>query len=160
MLEGFEDSIILDEIDGNENDALTDKHGCPVYVSPEILQNTTHYSGRRADIWSIGVILYTMLVGCYPFHDTNINVLFSLIRSGHYSIPPTLSSAAKCLIRNVLRMKPNERLSANEVLDHPWFEQCEMRTERFSRSETKEQEHQVPVTPTKSFSNAILLEKV
>lgn len=160
MLEGFEDSILLSETDGVDDDALTDKHGCPVYVSPEILQSTTDYSGRRADIWSVGVILYTMLIGCYPFHDTNINVLFSLIRQGHYNIPPTLSSSAKCLIRNILRMKPDERLSASEVLDHPWFEQCEMRSERFCRSETKEQEHQVPDTTTKSIGDAILFGKV
>ena len=45
------------------DDLLTDKHGCPAYVSPEILRSNTQYSGRSADMWGLGVMLYTMLVG-------------------------------------------------------------------------------------------------
>lgn len=59
-LESLEDAVILDEV---ENDWLHDKRGCPAYVSPEILRAGAHYSGKAADMWSLGVILYTMLVG-------------------------------------------------------------------------------------------------
>lgn len=59
-LESLEDAVVLEE---PENDWLHDKRGCPAYVSPEILRAGAHYSGKAADMWSLGVILYTMLVG-------------------------------------------------------------------------------------------------
>lgn len=116
-LEGLEDAFPLDGPD----DTLEDKHGCPAYVSPEILQASGGYSGKAADVWSLGVMLYTMLVGRYPFHDTEPSVLFSKIRRGHFTIPDTISSKAKCLIRSMMRREPTERLSAREILEHPWF---------------------------------------
>lgn len=45
-----------------DEDMLEDKHGCPAYVAPEILTSSS-YSGRAADMWGLGVMLYTMLVG-------------------------------------------------------------------------------------------------
>lgn len=59
-LETLEDAILLEDI---HSDELQDKRGCPAYVSPEILRSHAKYSGRAADIWSLGIILYTMLVG-------------------------------------------------------------------------------------------------
>lgn len=59
-LESLEDAVVLEE---PESDWLHDKRGCPAYVSPEILKTGAHYSGKAADMWSLGVILYTMLVG-------------------------------------------------------------------------------------------------
>ncbi len=58
-LESLEDAVVLD----TEDDMLSDKHGCPAYVSPEILKTNSLYSGRAADMWGLGVMLYTMLVG-------------------------------------------------------------------------------------------------
>lgn len=116
-LETLDDAVVLEE----DDDWLNDKHGCPAYVSPEILSPTSNYSGRAADCWSLGVMLYTMLVGRYPFHDSEPSGLFNKIRRGCYTVPDHLSSRAKCLIRSLLRMDPSERLTAEEVLDHPWF---------------------------------------
>lgn len=59
-LESLEDAVILEDSD---DDIIQDKRGCPAYVSPEILRSHAQYSGRAADMWSLGVILYTMLVG-------------------------------------------------------------------------------------------------
>jgi len=61
-LESLEDAVVLEAV---EEDILSDKHGCPAYVSPEILKSNTQYSGRAADMWGLGVMLYTMLVGRY-----------------------------------------------------------------------------------------------
>lgn len=64
-LESLEDAVVLDD---PEEDLLQDKRGCPAYVSPEILRAHRTYSGRAADMWSLGVILYTMLVGRCVLH--------------------------------------------------------------------------------------------
>lgn len=115
-LESLEDAYIL-----HGDDSLSDKHGCPAYVSPEILNTNGSYSGKAADVWSLGVMLYTMLVGRYPFHDIEPSSLFSKIRRGQFNIPETLSPKAKCLIRSILRREPSERLTSQDILDHPWF---------------------------------------
>ncbi|KAG7470053.1 hypothetical protein MATL_G00135340 [Megalops atlanticus] len=116
-LESLEDCHVLE----GEDDSMSDKHGCPAYVSPEILNSSGSYSGKQADVWSLGVMLYTLLVGRYPFHDSDPSVLFSKIRRGQYCLPDTLSPKAKCLIRSLLRREPWERLTAAEILIHPWF---------------------------------------
>lgn len=125
VLDGLEDACLLDDYD---DDRLTDKHGCPAYVSPEILMAaaspaSTGYCGKPADMWSVGVILYTMLFGQYPFHDTVASQLFGKIRRGHYVVPDSVSSTARCLVRNLLRTEPSERLTVEEASQHPWFTQ-------------------------------------
>lgn len=116
-LESLEDTYLLKGSD----DSLSDKHGCPAYVSPEILNANGSYSGKAADVWSLGVMLYTILVGRYPFHDVEPGSLFSKIRRGHFNIPEMLTPKARCLIRSILRREPAERLTSREILDHPWF---------------------------------------
>ncbi|XP_012736793.2 tribbles homolog 3 [Fundulus heteroclitus] len=117
---GLNDSVVLH---GNlDDDFLKDRHGCPAYVGPELLTNGKgSYSGRAADIWSLGVSLYTMLIGRYPFQDTQPAALFAKIRRGAFSLPSGLSPQAKCLISCMLRKAPAERLKASELLMHPWL---------------------------------------
>ncbi|KAJ8259261.1 hypothetical protein COCON_G00182730 [Conger conger] len=117
VLQNLEDSCLLK----GEDDSLSDKHGCPAYVGPEILNSRHSYSGKAADVWSLGVVLYTMLVGRYPFQDVEPAALFSKIRRGVFTVPESLSPRAKCLVRCLLRKAPAERLEAGEVLLHPWF---------------------------------------
>jgi len=119
VLDGLEDAVLLED---NADDRLTDKHGCPAYVSPEIL-TSRDYSGRAADTWSLGVILYTLLVGQYPFHDPVATQLFAKIRRGQYTLPAdTCSPQARCLLRGLLRTDPTERLTVREAAQHPWFD--------------------------------------
>ena len=66
-------------------------------------------------------MLYTMLVGRYPFQDVEPTVMFSKIRRGLFVVPDVLSSKAKCLIKSMMRQDPTQRLSAEELLEHPWF---------------------------------------
>lgn len=117
---GLDDCVLLRGNYGD--DSLTDRHGCPAYVGPELLTSGNQsYSGRAADIWSLGVSLYTMLIGRYPFQDTQPSALFSKIRRGTYSLPDWLSPQAKCLIGCMLRKSPADRLEASELLSHPWL---------------------------------------
>ncbi|ESO01554.1 hypothetical protein HELRODRAFT_142631, partial [Helobdella robusta] len=118
LLDNLEDSCILAD---QNNDLLTDRHGCPAYVSPEILFSVGGYSGKLADVWSLGVIFYTFLAGKYPFHDSDVGALFKKIRQGVYPAPVGATSKSKCLLRNLLRVDSSERMGIDEIFAHPWF---------------------------------------
>eukprot|EP00794_Sanderia_malayensis_P011876 gene11876-13109_t len=135
-----------------DGDVLTDKHGCPAYVSPEILEPTTAgYSGKAADVWSLGVMLYTMLFGRYPFHDNEPAALFTKIRNGHFPLPDGVTSKAKCLLRAVLRKDPTKRLNCQELLEHPWFSPACVHSVVNSRIDQKSSDQCVPDFGDHSF---------
>lgn len=141
MLENLDDACVLcaDATD----DQLSDRHGCPAYVSPEILAAAdSTYSGFAADVWSLGVVLYTMLVGRYPFHDADPVALFRMIRQCRYVIPRRMmSEQVECLLRWILRSNPQERPAANEILLHPWFELCRRSPSRVNRYYNEKQDN-------------------
>nr|CAD7392566.1 unnamed protein product [Timema cristinae] len=141
-LETLEDAVVLEDSD---DDVLRDKRGCPAYVCPEILRSHAHYSGRAADMWSLGVLLYTMLVGRYPFNDTEHASLFAKISRGNFIIPDCLSSRAKCLIRSLLQRDPSKRVSAEEVILHPWLTREDSSLET---STSARYDQLVPIFPT------------
>ena len=101
-------------------DELTDRHGCPAYICPEMLQPGS-YSGHSADLWSLGIILYTLLVGHYPFFDTNPQNLFTKIRCGYYHMPESISFLARAVIGSLLAYEPATRMPAADILQHPWL---------------------------------------
>lgn len=107
-----------------EDDLLSDRRGCPAYVSPEMLDlSKTYYSGKSADLWSLGVLLYVLLVGRYPFYDVTPGVLFARIRRGyiHLSDQDGVRLEARLLIRAMLRRDPKERPTVTEVLANSWL---------------------------------------
>lgn len=116
-LESLEDAVLVEDVDDN----LTDRRGCPAYVAPEVLRSGRSYSGKAADIWSLGVLLYTMLVGRYPFNDIEHASLFAKISRGQFIVPDALSPKARCLIKALLRKEPTERPEAQDVVRHPWL---------------------------------------
>ena len=151
---GLEDVHLCGDLD---DDSLVEKHGCPAYVSPEILQPNKSYSGRQADVWSLGVMLYTMLIGRYPFHDRQPGALFLKIRRGDFAIPETISSRAKCLIRNLLRHEPAHRLTTGDILTHPWFSPRARNYVNFRTDSKPHQDHCVPeLTAPKSDDDFFL----
>jgi len=162
-LESLEDAVVLEDF---ADDLLSDKHGCPAYVSPEILRSNTQYSGRAADMWGLGVMLYTMLVGRYPFHGAEHSGLFAKIRRGQFSLPDSLSSRAKCLIKCLLRKEPSERITTEDVLVHPWLVGSHRERGAHRRSPNMENSDQavpvfsdeasVTVTPPSSLGHAAL----
>ena len=116
-LESLEDAVLVDA----DDDKLSDRRGCPAYVAPEVLRSGRAYSGKAADIWSLGVLLYTMLVGRYPFNDAEHASLFAKISRGHFAVPDALGPRSRCLVRALLRREPSERPVAEDVLRHPWL---------------------------------------
>ncbi|KAJ0971502.1 hypothetical protein J5N97_019461 [Dioscorea zingiberensis] len=102
-------------------DSFRDLVGSAYYVAPEVLKRNY---GVEADIWSAGVILYILLSGVPPFWAENEQGIFDAVLRGHidfFSDPwPSISSGAKELVKKMLRQDPKERLSAVEILNHPW----------------------------------------
>ncbi|CAO2040074.1 unnamed protein product [Urochloa humidicola] len=103
---------------------FTDVVGSPYYVAPEVL--CKHY-GPEADVWTAGVIIYILLSGVPPFWAETQQGIFDAVLKGAIDFDsepwPTISDSAKDLIRRMLRSPPAERLTAHQVLCHPWV--CE-----------------------------------
>ncbi|KAH9310566.1 hypothetical protein KI387_025601, partial [Taxus chinensis] len=95
--------------------------GSAYYVAPEVLRRNY---GPEIDIWSAGVILYILLSGVPPFWaETEQGIFDSILRgyTDYASDPwPSISSAAKDLVKNMLNQDPKKRLTALQVLNHPW----------------------------------------
>lgn len=112
----------------NSNHLLTTCAGTPYYVSPEVLEQTGH--STPCDMWSLGVIVYTLLSGCMPFFssedDTSNFILYQNIMKGKYEYPEEywgeISHQAKDFISRLLVVNPNKRMTAHEALSHPWLE--------------------------------------
>ena len=109
--------------------------GTPSYMAPEIailekkeFRRVGSYN-QKADCWSLGVMLYTMLAGCSAFPDGPDQS--QRILSGRYR-PMTdyrwlrVSSQAKDLIRSLLEVEVDRRLSSEQILQHPWISSDEL----------------------------------
>lgn len=103
--------------------SLTTQCGTPGYVAPEILEGTAY--DERADMWSVGVILYILLGGYPPFIESTQRDLFRKIRKGEYEFHEeywgTVSSEAKNLISSLLTVSCAERLTASDALENAWI---------------------------------------
>lgn len=110
-------------LDDPADDTLSDKIGCPLYTAPELLCPNPTYQGKPADIWSLGVILYTMLVGQYPFYERANCNLITLIRHSQVHIPSCLSRPVRYLLLLLLCKDYRDRLQADEVFMTPWLKQ-------------------------------------
>ncbi|KAK9673638.1 hypothetical protein RND81_12G180400 [Saponaria officinalis] len=97
--------------------------GSPYYMAPEVLKRNY---GPEVDVWSAGVILYILLCGVPPFWaETEQGVAQAIIRSvvDFKRDPwPKVSDNAKDLVKKMLNPDPKKRLTAQEVLDHPWLQ--------------------------------------
>lgn len=97
--------------------------GSPYYMAPEVLKRDY---GPEVDVWSAGVILYILLCGVPPFWaETEQGVAQAIIRSAvnfKRDPWPKVSDNAKDLVKKMLNPDPSKRLTAQEVLDHPWIQ--------------------------------------
>ena len=104
---------------------LTTPCGSPCYAAPEIIAGNA-YVGPVADIWSLGVTLFSIVAGFLPFEDSNPsnpNNLYKKIMAGDFRFPTFLSLEVKDLLRKILDTNPRRRYSLDQIRQHPWYQQ-------------------------------------
>ncbi|XP_074655120.1 serine/threonine-protein kinase 40-like [Tubulanus polymorphus] len=101
----------------SEEDLLKDQRGSPAYISPDVLSGKS-YLGKPSDMWALGVVLFTMLYGQFPFYDSVPQELFRKIKIAEYTIPNDgrVSDNTNNIIRKLLVLDPKTRLTAEEVI--------------------------------------------
>ena len=102
------------------NEQLSTPCGTPSYSPPEMLKGKK-YNGVYSDIWSCGIILYTMLVGNLPCSESKEELLYQNIVTHNFYYPENLSDDAIDLIEHLLKINPEERYNFDEIKVHPWF---------------------------------------
>merc|ERR1719259_366012 len=88
--------------------------GTPNYIAPEVLGKKGH--SYEVDVWSLGCILYTLLVGKPPFETQTLKDTYNRIKKNEYHIPSRVGPLAKNLIQKLLQHEPNRRPSVAQIL--------------------------------------------
>jgi serine/threonine protein kinase len=89
------------------------------YLPPEMIDDRPH--DEKVDLWSLGVLCYELLVGKPPFETPTHDATYKKITNVEYKCPGTMNPDAVDLIARLLRKNPNERLSLEGVMAHPWI---------------------------------------
>ena len=95
--------------------------GTPSYMAPEIVRRL-EYEGKPVDIWSLGILLYALLCGCFPFRAKSYPDLYRRIARGTFPIPEEFSPAVKDMLRQLLTVDVAQRINAHALLRHPWLQ--------------------------------------
>jgi len=101
-------------------------------MAPEIVKRKD-YMGKPVDLWSMGVVLYALLCGRFPFSAKTYPELYKKIARGIFHIPDELSLAARDLIRNLLVVDPDTRYTLAQVKAHPWLSKVVISSSRVDR---------------------------
>lgn len=107
------------EFDGERKRTIC---GTPNYIAPEVLEGKQGHS-YEVDIWSLGVIIYTLIIGKPPFETNDVKTTYKKIRMNHYTFPDSvsISDEAKDLILRILNTDPSRRPTVDEILSHNWI---------------------------------------
>lgn len=106
--------------DSEKNNSIC---GTASYMSPEILSKDTKGHGFEVDIWAVGVSAFVMLTGQQPFEGFDKEMIYERIKKCDYHFPLTvpLSLEAKDFIKSILRIDPNKRPTAIDLIGHPFL---------------------------------------
>uniref|UniRef100_A0A673J6Z9 non-specific serine/threonine protein kinase n=1 Tax=Sinocyclocheilus rhinocerous TaxID=307959 RepID=A0A673J6Z9_9TELE len=110
---GFSNEFTL----GNKLDTFC---GSPPYAAPELFQGKK-YDGPEVDVWSLGVILYTLVSGSLPFDGQNLKELRERVLRGKYRIPFYMSTDCENLLKKFLILNPTKRGSLDQIMKDRWM---------------------------------------
>ncbi|GFV94121.1 hypothetical protein TNCV_2957782 [Trichonephila clavipes] len=94
--------------------------GSPPYAAPELFQGKK-YDGPEVDVWSLGVILYTLVSGSLPFDGANLKELRERVLRGKYRIPFYMSTDCENLLKKFLVLNPSKRASLEAIMKDKWM---------------------------------------
>ncbi|XP_016359995.1 serine/threonine-protein kinase MARK1-like isoform X5 [Sinocyclocheilus anshuiensis] len=94
--------------------------GSPPYAAPELFQGKK-YDGPEVDVWSLGVILYTLVSGSLPFDGQNLKELRERVLRGKYRIPFYMSTDCENLLKKLLVLNPGKRGSLEQIMKDRWM---------------------------------------
>uniref|UniRef100_A0A8C1NUF6 non-specific serine/threonine protein kinase n=1 Tax=Cyprinus carpio TaxID=7962 RepID=A0A8C1NUF6_CYPCA len=94
--------------------------GSPPYAAPELFQGKK-YDGPEVDVWSLGVILYTLVSGSLPFDGQNLKELRERVLRGKYRIPFYMSTDCENLLKKLLILNPTKRGSLEQIMKDRWM---------------------------------------
>ena len=106
-----------------EHQLLSTPCGSPFYAPPEIVSNQ-EYDGKAGDVWSLGVVLYTMATGGLPWQDTNQVRLFEKIKRAEYVVPMFVVPQVATLLQQMLNPVPSERPTMQMLQREPWVDEA------------------------------------
>uniref|UniRef100_A0A6Q2YYM1 non-specific serine/threonine protein kinase n=1 Tax=Esox lucius TaxID=8010 RepID=A0A6Q2YYM1_ESOLU len=102
---------------GNKLDTFC---GSPPYAAPELFQGKK-YDGPEVDIWSLGVILYTLVSGSLPFDGQNLKELRERVLRGKYRVPFYMSTDCEGILRRFLVLNPTKRCTLEQIMKDKWI---------------------------------------
>uniref|UniRef100_A0A4W4GSJ9 Protein kinase domain-containing protein n=1 Tax=Electrophorus electricus TaxID=8005 RepID=A0A4W4GSJ9_ELEEL len=94
--------------------------GSPHYACPEVIRGEK-YDGRKADVWSCGVILFALLVGALPFDDDNLRNLLEKVKLGVFHMPHFIPPDCQNLLRGMIEVDAAKRLTLEQIQKHTWY---------------------------------------
>lgn len=106
----------------DDNDELRRSPGTPVFTAPECCLGLT-YHGKAADTWALGVTLYCMVLGQYPFLGETLQDTYDKIVNNPLIIPDEIDTQLKNLLEGILCKDPEHRMTLDAVAGHPWVVQ-------------------------------------
>uniref|UniRef100_A0A671TCB1 MAP/microtubule affinity-regulating kinase 3 n=1 Tax=Sinocyclocheilus anshuiensis TaxID=1608454 RepID=A0A671TCB1_9TELE len=110
---GFSNEFMV----GNKLDTFC---GSPPYAAPELFQGKK-YDGPEVDVWSLGVILYTLVSGSLPFDGQNLKELRERVLRGKYRIPFYMSTDCESLLKRFLVLNPAKRGTLEQIMKERWI---------------------------------------